>query len=902
MKLKAWTEVVVPRGDVRGDGLDQGVFAADLADVVANRGPIEYRDPRLFFQGTYFTNGLRSLASTVLKRLSGRGGEAVLQIQTPFGGGKTHGLIALYHLVKNGKAAEELLSTVLEEAGISSLPDAEVVTFVGTAADAVGGRTPWGELAAQLGNYALLETHDQKRLSPGKELIHQLLQNRPVLILMDELSEYAVKAREFRSQLMAFFHELTEAVKVTPSSILVVTLPSSVPYAEEGEMALLELQKIFGRVENVKIPIQGEEVYEVIRRRLFESIGSEEERANVVKAFFRMYQNHKNELLPDVQEKAYQDRMLKAYPFHPEVIDVLFERWSTFPDFQRTRGVLRLLALVVGDLYRAKHQAPLILPAHINLGKAEIRAEFIRHIGQEYQAVIQSDINQGGHAKAEKIEKRLGSECARYELASGIARTIFFTSFSGSGKRPGVGIQRLRLGVLTPEVKLPLIGDVLKKLEDELWYLHVDREFYYLFQAKPNLNRIIAEREEGVSSDAVEEEIRKCLEEESKGKGKEKEFGVILWPTDPQDVTDGPEPKLVLLSLEHTWREKGLSTNSERFANSILEKSGSAFRIRKNAVLLLVAEENTIARVQGAVKRYLAYRSIEEDKGLNLSEEQRKAVSRKLSDTKNEITHQLAAAYARLGKFKGGVIEWMKLEPMSTSTSIVDRVRNYLEKRDLMVRKLSPSYLLEKAIGEQEKTVGSIYEIFASYTELPILKSKDVLLDAIAEGVQKGVFGVRLGERILFKEVVNPKDLDDEAVVIQKAALPQKQEAVQPEEAAKEVSSRSDSNLVDAQLMDRGGEVSQESKASSQGEVQRGRLKKYELSAVIPAGMLSHFAKGVLMPLQMAEATIELEIHLRASSEVGIPLYVIKNQVEETIRQIGGKIHYSGTPQGEGQS
>ena len=322
--------------------------------MVSGRGPLEYRDAATFFRRTYPTQGLVNLMAAVLSRLAGQGrGEAVIQIQTPFGGGKTHALIALYHLFAAwdpwSDAPPDVVSWALEAAGVDGVPSARVVSFVGTASDPLAGRTPWGVLAEALGNYSLLEPHDQARRAPGKDLLHLLIGDEPTLILMDELAEYVVKAKDYGEQVLAFLQELTEVVKVSPRCALVVTLPSSAPYGEEGERALQQLQRIFGRVEAIYTPVEGEEVYEVVRR-LFGTPPDPLQARRTAESYWQLYQRLGDDVPRGARERAYRERLQRAYPFHPELIDVLFERWSTFPTFQRTRGVLRFLAEVVADL------------------------------------------------------------------------------------------------------------------------------------------------------------------------------------------------------------------------------------------------------------------------------------------------------------------------------------------------------------------------------------------------------------------------------------------------------------------------------------------------------------------------------------------------------------------------
>lgn len=579
--MNPWHQIVVPHRDIREGRFDEAVFAADLADVVADRGPLEYLDPQTFFRKTYPTQGLVNLLSAVLLRLSGTGrGEAVIQLQTPFGGGKTHSLLALYHLFKNGDQVRhmDLSEEVLKRAGLGDIADVDVVTFVGTAADPLRGKTPWGELAEQLGQYDLLKEHDRGRQAPGKDLLHQLLGDRPVLILVDEITEYTVKAKDFAPQVMAFFQELTETAKTLERCVLVVTLPSSAPYGEEGERALLQLGRIFGRVETIYTPVEGEEVYEIIRRRLFEDPGDPRQARRAAEEYWQLYQHLGEDVPSEAREAGYREKLRRAYPFHPELIDVLFERWSTFPTFQRTRGVLRLLAEVVADLYRREHPAPLIQPAHLNLANPSIRREFIKHIGNEYEGVIAMDIADG-NAKAQRIDREMGSEYARFGVASGLTTAIFFYSFSGGEKR-GIGVQRLRLAFLREGIPPAIVGDALRRLEDELWYLHTKGGLYY-FLSQPNLNRIILDKEEGVGEDEVLDEVRDRLRRMAGT-----EMRVVLFPQTPADIPDNRELKLAILSGEQARS----SSDTVKFVEELLNRGGPAFRVYRNTLLVLVPD------------------------------------------------------------------------------------------------------------------------------------------------------------------------------------------------------------------------------------------------------------------------------------------------------------------------
>lgn len=853
--MKSWIEVATPHKDIRYGRLDESIFAADLSDVVAGRGPLEYCDAAIFFRKTYPTQGLLNLLSAVLGRLSGKGtGEAVIQIQTPFGGGKTHSLIALYHLFKHWQELSDLeaVGKILSKAGVQVVPQAAVVTFVGTAADALQGRAPWGEVAYQLGRYELLQEHDQKRHAPGKDLLHKLLGTNPTLILMDEIAEYAVKARNFRDQVVAFFQELTETVKVLPQAALVVTLPSSVPYGEEGERALYELQQIFGRVETVYTPVEGEEIFEVIRRRLFEDLGDPEEVRRTTEEFFEMYQRLGDDLPKEVREPTYRDRMRKAYPFHPELVDILFERWSTFPDFQRTRGVLRLLGQMVSELYGKNHQAPLILPAHLNLANPSVRGEFLRHIGNEYNGVIASDIA-GSNAKAERIDREMGSEYTRFGVASGLARAIFFGSFSGSEKR-GIGIQRLRLAVLQPGLYSAIVGDALRRLEEELWYLHAEGGVYW-FSSQPNLNRIIVEKEEAVKPEQITREIQDRLKSLAGS-----EMRVTLWPQDSQDVPDTRELKLAILSPDYTRR----SGETETFTRELLERCGQTFRVYRNTLLLLVADDGELTSAREKVKRYLALCAIRDDKALlrQLSEENRKTLESKLKDAESGINHQLLSAYRHLVKLGEQEKRWLDLglPTVGGKPSIADRVREYLKSEDMLLDKIAPKRVLEKTFqeNEKEKSVEEIHEAFLKYPHLPMLESKEVLLEAVAQGVRDGIFGVRIGDRTVFKEPLSPSQAGADTVVVR------------------------ESKVVPS--------TSPPSSPPSPPPPSPGTVRVYELHASVPWDRLSGFVRGVLSPLRQDGAELYVEVIVRASSEGGIKQATIEQKVQETLEQIGARI------------
>ncbi len=934
--LKPWHQVVVPHADIRKGRFDESVFAADLSDVRAERSPLEYRDPLTFFRKTHPTQGLVNLLVAVLSRLGGKGvGKPVIQIQTPFGGGKTHSLIALYHLFGCPEEAKvsSLGQEVLQQADVEAVPAARVAAFVGTAADPLKGRTPWGEIAYQLDRYELIQEHDQRRRAPGKELLHQILGDEPTLILMDEIASYAVNARDFADQVMVFFQQLTETVKVLKRCALIVTLPSSAPYGEQGERRLSELQRIFGRVEAIYTPVEGEEMYEVIRKRLFEELPDSTEARRVAEGYWGLYRQLQDDIPRQVREPAYRDKIRKAYPFHPELIDVLFDRWSTFPTFQRTRGVLRLLAEIVADLYKKQHPAPLIQPAHLDLANSKIRCEFLKHIGNEYEGVIASDIADGG-AKARRIDQEMGSEYARFTVAQGLATAIFFGSFS-AGERKGVGTQRLRVMVLQEGIPPALIGDALRRLEEELWYLHQESGLYE-FRTQPNLNRIIVEREEAVREENIQEEIRRRLEQVVG-----RELAVTLWPAAPADVPDTKTLKLAVLRPEHA----ATGGSVPPFAEELLSRSGQTFRVYRNTILALTPDSGEWSGLRSQVKRYLALRSIKDDKALvrQLSEENRRTLESKLKDAEGGINFRVLAAYRHLYKCAAEGIGHhdLGLPTIGERISLAARVREYLQGQDLLVDRISPKYLLDKALKaeEKEKPIRDIMEAFLKYPHLPLLGSEEVVWQALAQGVREGLFGVRIGERIYFKEPL-PTAAPAEAVLVREVAVPPPPPPpppapgkIMPQEIvvllsedrpvpvatvynhlwAERSSEFSDRTAFDqsfreaiTQGTDRSlftieppGVAENMPLSTLREKYQLRRMEgtpppppplmmRYRLHARIPWDKLSDFVRGVVMPLRAAGGELTVEVLLKADGQ--IKKETLGHKVRETLRQIGAEV------------
>jgi len=752
MTLPAWWQIAAPHEDIRQGKLNEAIFAADLGDVLDKKAPLEYQDPSVFFQKTYMTHGLENLLNNVIGRLNGEMGDPVIQLQTPFGGGKTHALLTLYHYILHPTAAN------LDQA-FPKTRNAKVAVFVGTQADVIAGKTPWGEIAEQLGQYEVVKEHDKQRIAPGKKRLRQILEaSGPTLIMIDELLEYIVKANRAehienvtRGQTLAFLQELTEVVTSSPNCCLVITLPASVleRYDEQAEAALQQLQKITGRVEAVYAPVEGIEVFEVIRKRLFEDIGEERARQEVAQHYFAYYQTLSTDVPSEVKEIEYRDRMERAYPFHPELIEVLYERWGSFPTFQRTRGVLRLLAEVVADLYERKVLSPLIQSSLINLDNQVIRREFIKHIGNDFDSVISSDIA-GRNAKAPKVDKEMGSEYAKYNIAQGIATAVFLYSFS-AGTSQSTTLPRIRIATLREGIPTTIVGDAISKLEGVLWFFHSENR-QYAFTKQITLNRVIVEKQEQVDTKLAN--ALKGFVEEVAGSY----LSVILWPETPSDIADNKNLKLVIISPSISYG----SDKAEELAKDLLEQGGSGFRIYKNTLFILVTDRDQRTALEKSLRLFLALTDIKKDKSTldKLSADSQKELNSRFKDVEKEIPFKVINAYRRLAmqSDKGLVWQDLGLPTLGVDRSLSERVFVHLKDQERIFDRISSKNLLNHTFAQDEKTKDfrDIYDIILKTPGLSVPESESALLNSIGDGVKSGEIGLTQGSEVFFLQQVVP--------------------------------------------------------------------------------------------------------------------------------------------------
>ena len=766
--LKPWREIVTPHPDVASGRYQQAEFAADLWQVYVKEGVNEYRDPVEFFRRTYLTEGLRRLLVGALQRIAGTGGDPVIELQTNFGGGKTHSMLALYHLF-SGTALGELTGAdfLIAESGVSKLPAVKRAVLVGTKIppgqphrkpDGTVVKTLWGELAWQLGGkegYTFVKEADQTATNPGDSLRTLFQHYAPCLILIDEWVAYArqlfhvsdLPAGSFDTH-FTFAQALTEAAKAAPRTLLVVSIPVSETEVggEGGKAALERLRNAIGRVHSPWRPASTEEGFEIVRRRLFQPISDPNlfvARDNVVRAFSDLYRTQQQEFPSECREGDYDRRMQGAYPIHPELFDRLYKDWSSLELFQQTRGVLRLMAAVIHTLWEREDRSLVILPANIPVDEPAVQSELTRYLEDPWMPVIEKDVD-GPHSLPLQLDRE-NPNLGRYSACRRVARTIYLGSAPTlRAAHRGLEDRQIKLGCVQPGEAVATFGDALRRLSDRATHLYVDgRRFWYSTQ--PTVTRIAEGRANQYSYDEVAEEIRRRLREVAKIRG---DFfsGVHPCPNSGGDVPDELEARLVVLGPEFPHSAKDDKSAARQMASSILDSRGASPRTYRNAIVFASADKTRLADLEQAVRQHLAWKSIDADReALNLDAFQQNQAKKKLEDSDETVRSRIPETYQWLlvpfQQQPDQQMEWQEIRQQSGDALAV-RAGKKLKDSELLFVDFSGIRLrmeLDRVPLWRGDHVGvkQLIEDFAQYLYLPRIKQPDVLLKAVQDGVAR---------------------------------------------------------------------------------------------------------------------------------------------------------------------
>ncbi|HOE32918.1 MAG TPA: Swt1 family HEPN domain-containing protein [Smithella sp.] len=784
--LKPWREVVTPHKDVASGRYSQAEFAADLWQVHMNEGTDEYRDPSEFFRRTYLTESLKAMLVNSVRRLSGKGGDPVIQLQTNFGGGKTHSMMALYHLF-SGIAPTDLagIDAVMQTADASKLPSVRRVVLVGNKispgnpvkkSDGTVIKTLWGELAWQLGHaaggikeakkaFARVAADDEKATSPGDVLRELFKEYGPCLILIDEWVAYARQLHEqsdlpagsFETQ-FTFAQVLTESAKLSKNCLLLISLPASdggpSPHTQaddvevggqRGRDALERLRNVVGRIESSWRPASAEEGFEIVRRRLFQPMTNSAQftdRDVVARAFADFYKAQQSEFPPECREADYEKRMKAAYPIHPEVFDRLYTDWSTLVKFQRTRGVLRLMAAVIHSLWEKGDRNPLILPANIAMDDPRVQSELTRYLTDNWVPIIEKDVD-GASSLPLRLDGELSATFGKYSACRRVARTIYLGSAPlTKAAHRGIEDRRVKLGCVMPGESPSVFGDALRRLAGSATYLYQDGPRYW-YSMQPTVLKLAEDRSEQIKRDPdkVAQEIESRLRKDLEKKG---EFSrVHPLPKTGQDVPDDLDARLVVLGIDYPYT-KGDVSEAQKAAQSILELRGTSPRHYRNALVFLAADKTRLQDLEEAVCKYLAWESIVAEKvQLNLDPQQVKQAENQKNAADTVVAARLPETYQWLltpeQKTPQDEINWQAIR-VTGQDALAVRAGKKL-KNDML---LNPAYAASLLRMDLDKiplwrgnhvSVKQLADDFASYTYLPRLKDSSVLISAIRDGV-----------------------------------------------------------------------------------------------------------------------------------------------------------------------
>ena len=819
--LKPWREVIHPHDDVARGEFTASEFAADLHLVHTGQATSpEYGDPGEFFTRTYLTEGLRDLLSRALRRMSGDGNASpVVNLQTNFGGGKTHSMLALYHLF-SGIPAQDMPQEIQDLVAGNGNPRLEKlgvrrVALVGTYLQAGSTHTKpdgtkihtlWGELAWQLGGreaYEMVADADRSGTNPGSALRTLIQKYAPALILIDEWVAYArqlvtdkeLPSGSFETQ-FTFAQSLTEIVRSVPGAMLVVSIPASDTGTAgagsdievggaNGQLALERLQNVIRRVADQWRPSSKNESFEIVRRRLFQPADAEALRtiAAVARNFVDFYQSHAALFPRDAAKVSdeYEKRIRVSYPLHPELLDRLYEDWSTLERFQRTRGVLKLVSSIVHELWKSEDASPLILPGNVPLDATTVNTDLTQYLEDQWKPIIDSDID-GPSSMAQRIDLERPSLGQRF-VTQRLARTIFM----GAAPRVrsthrGLDKQYLWLGTAIPGDTLGNFGSALELLAQRSTYFY-EEQGHYWFDTQPSVTKTANDYAERLREDPekVWNEITRRLRAEERSR--DVFDRVHIAPESSADIPDLEDVRLVIAHPRYSWRkQESRESEAYRWVHDAVGAKGASQRIHRNTVVFLLADRNQLEGLEAATRAYLGWKQVQANsESLNLSVQQRKQADEQVGNFDRVVADRIRGTFIwTVYPVQPEPTQPFELEaekmPDSGGRSLAERVSYKMRRDDLLVTEFGAAILgstLREELGTRwretgEISVGELWGYFTRYIYMHRLVKREVLDAAIERAlttilVENERFGIAAGkdpETGRYRGLVLPPDMN----------------------------------------------------------------------------------------------------------------------------------------------
>lgn len=797
-KLKPWYQVVYPREDLReGKPLDASEFAVHLDHVRDGHATSVYQNPAEFFQRTYLTKNLLTTAAEVVRRLSGIKVEtsAVYNMTTQFGGGKTHALTLLYHLANCGDEAKQFngVNTILQKAEIDAVPHAQTAVFVGTEFDSITGRggkdgepmrkTPWGELAWQIGGQAgfdVVAEHEEQKIAPSSEVIRKFLpKDKPCLVLMDELMNYVSRYRKIGlgSQLYDFLHNLSEETRRASNVVLVVSIPASeIEMTAEDQADYDRFKKLLDRLGKAVIMSAESETAEIIRRRLFEWDGITTDMENTIAAYADWVVENRTQIPGWFPADNARQAFRATYPFHPSVLSVFERKWQQLPRFQQTRGILRLLALWVSKAYKEDHRAALRDPL-IGLGTAPLDDSFFRTAAFEQlgetrlEGAVTADICGNEASNAVRMDREAVDAIKKARLHRKIATAIFFES-NGGMMRAEATVPEIRLAVGEPGLDIGNVETVLETLSDNCFFLSIEKN-RYRFSITPNLNKLLCDRRASINLKDIESRVHEEIQKVFAKAGAGSAVDVKFFPTKSTDIADRPVLTIAVLGDEYS-----MDNRSETMAliKEITWQCGKSGRTFKSAIIWCAAD--SAKQMHEEARKLLAWQQIKDEQAeLRLDESQRRQLDEQFLRAKRDLKETVWRSFKNLimlGPDNNLKEVDLGLTNSSQAASMLELVLKRLREDGELEKTISPHFLVRKWPGMTEWSTKAVRDAFFASPLFPRLLDANLIKDTISRGVSQGVIAyVGKGEGghykpFRFQEDMNPDEVEitDEMFIV----------------------------------------------------------------------------------------------------------------------------------------
>ena len=929
--LKPWIEIALPHPDVIANRFKEAEFAADLFAVDAGHASDGYATPSNFFGITFLTEGLKRVLISAAQRLGDTGGDPVIGLQTAFGGGKTHTMLAIFHLARQlseGGNPRSLagVAEIFDKAGIVALPKPKLAVFVGSADGPdvslkidKGPRvhTVWGYLAWRLAGdkgLAIVAEAEAARTSPGSRAMVEVFKLAgPSVILLDELTMFARQLDDDRFEaFLSFIQSLTEAAKMVPGILIVGSLPESDAEAggERGKAALRRLEKVFGRVQSPWLPASGDETYEIIRRRLFQALDADGEKAReeTVKAFYDLYRKNPSEFPPEAREKRYEDLLRLSYPIHPELFDRLSKDWASLEKFQRTRGVLRFMANVIGVLWHGQTPDPLITPARVPVAHERVRASVLYPLDPAFASVVDKEVDGDGSLPAQIEASKPTARVSRDRAMRRAARAVFLSTAPLVGS-PNVGIakDRLRLACAEPGNQLSTFVEAIDELSQSATYLYEEAGRYW-FSTQPTLNRLADERAKALPEHEVDTAIVKLLTEDSRSKGSF--HSVYPAPDDPVEIDEAQALALVILgpAMPHSGKGAVKSPASDAVSETLMRCRASQRRFR-NTLIFVAADEASLGTAREVMRKAIAWDEIAKDKrlGSQLTTSQLADAGEKAKTNRDGALKAVRTAWSHIlypvkSETAGKAFD-LEHDPITARERAAVPVVVYDKAKadGVALEKLGTErlWLALKPIWPDDRPHLAISEVadwFASYVYLPKVRDSVVLKAAIRDTVAKldptfgyaDSFDDASGRYQNLMWAKNPPDIMLPTAVLVRAA-----------EALEQL--RGDATSAGARAIPGGGTITageppphDGGSAPSQRSNPRRFYGSVEIDMVRPVKSFDAILNAVVMELQRTQgAKVKLTLEIEAEAPGGFAEGEI-GVVRDNARQLKFKAELTG--------